>query len=154
MSPLSLFLSLGLLLAVPAFGQGLGAIRATTKVLMDGSTATTVVDPEARTAEETVRDAGGKLLRKTTFLLDENNSSIAAVHYDGKGNIRYKESYQRDGANRVIESSLSAADGRALGRRVFVYAGDKLARIEDFDAAGNMIVPKATRAARPDKKRR
>lgn len=154
--PLAILSLLLLLTASPTFGQGdgLGAIRATTKLRPDGTSATTVVDPEARTAEETVRDTKERVLKKTTHLLDENNCSLAAVHYDAKGNIRYKESFQRDGASRVIESKFTSADGKELGRRVFHYNGDKLARMEDYDAAGNLIVPKAASVSRPDKKKR
>lgn len=116
-----------------------GVIKATTKLRPDGSSSTTIVDPDQRTAEETVRDASGKVQKKTTFLLDERNVAIGAVYYDAKGNIRYKESYQRDGADHVTETDFASPDGRSLGRRVFHYQGDKVVSFEDFDAAGNRI---------------
>ncbi len=151
--------SLGLLLATaPAlFAQGdaPGTIKATTKIRPDGTNATTVVNPDTQTAEETITDSKNKVLKKTTFLLDERNFAIGAVHYDGKGVVRYKESFSRDPMNHVIESRFSSGDGQALGRRVFVYNGDKVTRFDDYDALGNLIVPqKPASPGRPDKKRR
>lgn len=152
-------LSLALLLAplFHAFSQGeaAGVIKATTKLWEDGSKSTTIVDPDQRTAEETVTSAAGKVIRKITYLLDERNFALGAIHYDAKGTVHYKETYTRDAADHVIESAYTGADGHALGRRVFVYRGDKLAGVEDYDAQGNRIVPaQPAGAARPDKHRR
>lgn len=156
----ALLVSLSLLAASAAtFAQGEapGTIKATTKIRPDGTTATTVVNPETQTAEETITDSKNKVLRKTTFLLDERNFAIGAVHYDGKGNVRYKESFSRDMANNVVEARFSTGDGKPLGRRIFVYNGDKVMRVEDYDAQGNLMTPPKpapTSRGRPDKKRR
>jgi len=154
------FLPITALLLAPllhAFGQGeaAGVIKATTKLWEDGSKSTTIVDPDQRTAEETVTNAAGKTLRKITYLLDERNFALGAIHYDAKGGIRYKETYTRDAADHVIESAYAGPDGRALGRRVFVYRGDKLTGVEDYDAQGNKITPaQPASQARPDKHKR
>jgi hypothetical protein len=138
-----------------AQGEPQGTIKATTKLRVDGTRATTIVDPDKRTAEETVTDSGGKLLKKTVFLLDDRNFANAAIHYDGKGNIRYKESYKRDGADRISESILFSKDDAPLGRRVFQYDTRGRAEIQDYDANGNLIArPLPVKPGRPDKKRR
>ena len=138
----------------PALGQGeaAGVIKATTKLWEDGSKSTTIVDPDQRTAEETVTNAKGTVLRKTTYLLDERNLALGAIHYDQKGSVHYKETYTRDASDHVVEAAYTGADGRALGKRIFVYRGDKLTAVEDYDAQGNRIAP--AQAARPDKHRR
>ena len=138
-----------------AQGEPQGTIKATTKLRVDGTRATTIVDPEKRTAEETVTDSGGKLLKKTLFLLDDRNFANAAIHYDGKGNIRYKENYKRDGSDRISESILFSKDDAPLGRRVFQYDTRGRAEIQDYDVNGNLIVrPQPVKPGRPDKKRR
>lgn len=152
-----LLLALSLLATLPALAQGdnFGAIKATTKFRPDGTKASTVVDTEQRTAVETITDGRDKVLRKTTFLLDERNLAIGAIHYDAVGTIRYKETYQRDTVGHVVETKFSGADGRSLGRRVFNFNGEKVTGVEDYDATGNLIPAKApTTAARPDKKKK
>ncbi len=149
---------LALLCAFPmcAFGQGEaeGVIKATTKLRPDGSQAITIVDPDQRTAEETLKNAAGKVMKKTVFLLDERNFALGAVHYDAKGGVFYKESFRRDSADHVVESSFTSADGKSLGRRVFNYRGDKVSGVEDYDANGNRIAAASTPSpARPDKHR-
>ncbi|MEQ1862192.1 MAG: hypothetical protein ABMA13_19930 [Chthoniobacteraceae bacterium] len=136
-----------------AVAQDAPVVRATTRVLADGSRATTITDLEERTATETVTDAGGKLMRKTIFTLDASGASTGAIHYDAKNNIRYKESYKRDGAGQISASYLYSKDDRLLGHRVFQYDGKgAVAQIDDYDAAGKLI-PKAATPA-PGKKRR
>ena len=146
------------LLVFQAFGQGepQGTIKATTKLRTDGTRSTTIVDPDKRTAEETLSDAGGKVLKKTVFTLNDRNFAGTAIHYDGKGNIRYKETYTRDAADRISESQLFSKDDRPLGRRVFRYDLRGNAQIEDYDVSGNLIVRAAPSKSRgkPDKKRR
>ena len=141
--------------AVLGQGEPQGTIKATTKVRPDGSLATTIVDPDKKTAEESVTDSAGKMLKKTLFLLDDRNFATGAIHYDAKGNIRYKESYRRDMSDRISESTLYSQNDRLLGRRVFNYDAKGQAQIQDFDAAGNLITPpRPAKAARPDKKKR
>ncbi len=154
MRPL-LLSTFALLLAAPVL-LGQGDIKATTKVFADGTRSNTVVDPDQRTAIETIVDTADRVLRKITFLLDEHNIAIGAVHYDPKGNIRYKESFQRDGFNRVLETTFSSGEGKLLGKRLYVYNGDKVARMDDYDAGGALIAPAARPAGpgRPDKKKR
>ncbi len=138
-----------------AQGEVNGTIKATTKLRPDGTQAITIVDPDQRTAEETIKDSGGHVIRKTTYLLDERNFAIGAVHYDGKGNIRYRESYQRDSSDNVTESAFSTGDGKPLGKRVFVYRAGKAVSFEDYDAQGNRLASaQPVGPGRPDKHRR
>lgn len=116
-----------------------GTIRATTRVLPDGSTLTAVTDPDKRTREESILDAAGKMRSKTIFFLNSQNFARGATHLDATGAIRYKEAYKFDPAGRITESRLYSADDRPLGRRVFHYEGKNEARVEDYDAAGNRL---------------
>jgi hypothetical protein len=132
------------LLGMSVFGQNdppLGEIKETTRVYPDRSTATTVTDPEKHTSEETVRDASGKILRRTVFPLNDRNFARGAIHYDAKGVVVYKEVYVFDYAGRITESKLFTKDNQPKGKRVFVYEGDNKARIEDYDEFGNFITP-------------
>ena len=152
-------LSLAAVLAFASFAQAqnesFGTIKATTKLRADGSTATTIVDPDKRTAEETISDAGGKPTRKTTYLLGERDLAVGAIFADGKGNVTYKASYQRDAYGRVVESTFTSPDGQYLGKRTFVYgAGDHVVQMQDFDAQGRLIAPAAPAGGRTSKKKR
>jgi hypothetical protein len=122
--------------------ENYGTIHATTRVRPDGSSSTTVVDPDKHTAEETIRDGSKppKVLKQTTYLLGENDIATAAIFKDPKGAVLYKATYTRDGAGHVTEASFTAADGRYLGKRVFVYgAGDTATQVIDYDANGQQI---------------
>ena len=150
-------LALSFCVAISARAQeSYGTIRVTTKLRPDGSTSTTVTDPDKRTAEETISDAGGKPLRKITHLLGERDLTIGAIFADGKGNVTYKVSYQRDALGRVVESSFTSPDGRYLGKRVFFYgARDAVSRVEDYDANGQlMAAPQTAGGAKPSRKKR
>jgi hypothetical protein len=116
-------------------------VRATTRVMADGSKATTITDRDQKTAIETVVDAGGKMMRKIFYTLDETGQSTGAIHYDAKGNVRYKEAYKRDGAGQISASYLYSKDDKLLGHRTYVYSGKDVV-IDDYDAAGKPI-PKA-----------
>ncbi len=130
-----------------AAAQDAPVIRATTRVLADGSHATTITDLDARTATETITDAGGKMMRKTLFTLDESGASIGAIHYDAKGNVRYKEAYKRAGGQ-IAASYLYSKEDKLLGHRMFLYGGKgEVIQIDDYDAAGKLI-PKATPAGK------
>lgn len=131
-------LLLALLLPLAA-ASAQGMIRATTRVLPDGSTVNAVTDPEKRTREESIVDAAGKVRSKTIFFLNAQNFARGATHLDGKGVIRYKEAFKFDPSGRISESKLYSADDRPLGRRVFIYEGKNEARIEDYDVAGNRV---------------
>jgi hypothetical protein len=134
----TLFVAAPLLRAQESFGT----IRATTKLRADGSKSTTILDPDKRTAEETITDAKDKPMRKITYVLGERDLAIGAIFADGKGNVQYKVSYQRDAYGHVIESSFTSPDGRYLGKRVFVYGvGDTVAQVQDYDAKGQLITP-------------
>ncbi len=132
-----------------------GTIRATTKLRPDGTTSTTITDPEKRTAEETISDANRKVLRKTTYILGERDISIGAIFADAKGKVIYKASYVRDGAGRVIETAFTSPEDKYLGKRIFVYgAGDAVARVEDYDAQGRLIARPAAATKPTTRKRR
>jgi hypothetical protein len=148
--------------AAPAFAQSQarpqtgppGAVKATTRILPDGSKATNIVNPDKREATETVTDAAGKVLRKTWFSLDERDFTTGAVHYDAKGGIRYKEAYKRDGLDRITATYLYSKNDQLLGHRIFNYDGKgNVTNIEDYDAQGNLI-PAATPTVSKSKKRR
>jgi hypothetical protein len=139
-----LLFSLALAPLVRGQGESYATIKATTKYLEGGMKSNTIVDPEARTAVETLLDSKDRVVKKTTFLLDEKNFALGAIHYDAKGNIRYKESFTRDPAGHVIEAKFTTADGVPLGRRVFNFNGDKLVGGVDYDANDRVITPKTT----------
>ncbi len=145
-----------LVAAVSASAQeSYGTIKATTKLRADGSTCTTIVDPEKRTAEETITDTKGKVQRKTTFLLGDRDLAIGAIFADAKGNVIYKASYQRDAYGHVIESSFTGPEGQYLGKRLFFFGtGDTVTRIEDYDAKGQLIARPQAAGNSPTKKRR
>jgi hypothetical protein len=137
-----------MVLALPAFAQSQarpqtgppGAVKATTSILADGSRETKIVNPDKREATETVTDSSGKVMKKTWYSLDERDFTTGAVHYDAKGNIRYKESYKRDGADRITATYLYSKNDQLLGHRIFNYDGNgKIASIEDYDSKGNLM---------------
>jgi antitoxin component YwqK of YwqJK toxin-antitoxin module len=132
-------------LALPAFAQSQarpqsgppGAVKATTSILADGSRETKIVNPDKREATETVTDSSGKVMKKTWYSLDERDFTTGAVHYDAKGNIRYKESYKRDGADRITATYLYSKNDQLLGHRIFNYDGNgKITSIDDYDSKG------------------
>ena len=128
-----------------------GTIKATIKTRLDGSKSTTIVDPDKRTAEETITDAGGKVTKKITYLLGDGDLALGAIFSDGKGKVIYKESYKRDAYNHIVESSFTSPEGKYLGKRLFIYgSGNSAPRIEDYDANGNLMVTPGSAA----KKRR
>jgi YD repeat-containing protein len=153
-----------LLSAAPAFAQDVaqpqtgapGAIKATTRIMGDGSRATNIVNPDKREATETVTDAAGKMLRKTWFSLDERDFTTGAIHYDAKGNIRYKEAFKRDGADRITATYIYSKDDRLLGHRIYSYdAKGNVIRIDDYDAKGKLITSTVpTEAPKQTKRRR
>jgi hypothetical protein len=141
------------LAAWPARAQSNGVLRATTTLHPDGTRTVSIVDPDKHSSEETDQDANGKILRKTTYLLDDRSQAFGSITYDAKGVILYRTSYRRDNMGRIDEESITTAAGQPLRRRVYTYgAGNKVTNIEEFDANGNPVVP--PRAARADKKKR
>ncbi len=119
--------------------ESFGTIKSTTKLLPDNSSVTMVKDPEKHTWEETTADSHGKVLRKTTYILDDRDLAVGAIFADGKGNILYKASYQQDGQGRTIEATFTSPDGRYLGKRRFIFESGTTARVEDYDANGVLI---------------
>ena len=155
----ALFFALAFL---PLAAHAQGTIKATTRMRPDGTMATTVLNPDTRTSEETITAAGtdlqpGKVLSKTIYYLNAQNFAKGATHLDGEGKVRYKESYKFDYTGRVMESTLFGPNNEPLGRRVFVYEGKTQARIEDYDANGNIVSggrrPGTTRGGAPEVRR-
>ncbi len=107
-------------LAVPfALAQeNYGTIKATTKLLLDGSKSTTIMDPDKHTAEETILDARNKVLRKTVYPLNDRNFARGAIHYNAKGVVIYKEVYVYDFNGRITESKLLTKDYQPKGHPV------------------------------------
>ena len=157
MKTTAIFLA-SLLLAAPltrAQNEVYGTIKATTKLRPDGSKSTTIVDPEKRTAEETITDAGGKPTRKITYLMGDGDLAVGAIFCDAKSKVIYRASYKRDSYGHIAESSFTSPDGKYLGKRLFFYgAGDKVARIEDYDANGQLISAPQDSTGKSAKKRR
>lgn len=155
-----LLFSLAIVSPASAQGESFGPVKATVRYLDDGSRLTTVIDSEARTAVETLlakkkpQEKTERVLRKTTYLLDEKDLALGAIHYDANGNIRYKETFARDFMGHVVETRLSSADGRPLGHRVFSFNGDKPTGVIDYDANGNVITPKIMTTTRPAAKKK
>lgn len=151
----ALLFALAALPLASAFAQG--TIRATTRMRPDGTTATTVINPDTRTSEETIAQPDGKVLSKTIYFLNEQNFAMGATHLDGQGRVRYKESYKFDYSGKLTESTLFGAKNEPLGRRVFVYEGKTKARIEDYDVNGNLVSagkkPGPTRGGPPEVRR-
>ena len=148
----SLALLSALVLAAGTVGaqESYGTIRSTTKLRGDGSSSTTTVDPDARTATEVITDAKGKVQRKTTYLLGEKDMASGAIFSDAKGQVIYKASYKRDGYGRVVECAFAGPDDRYLGKRLFTFGvGDQVAKMEDYDANGQLIA--RPQAAAPGK---
>jgi hypothetical protein len=136
-----------LALALPAvLGQETyGTIRVTVKRLPDGGQLTTKTDPEKHTTEEVTENAAGKVLKKTTYLLDEGNLPTEAIFCDAQGNILYKTAYRRDTWGHVTEARFLAADDTYLGKRVFVYgANGQPTQVTDYDANGQQVTPVQT----------
>jgi hypothetical protein len=135
----------------PSFAQGgkPAPIQASTKVFPDNSVSTTVVNSETGTAEETLRDALGKILRRTVYHLDARGQFTSATFFDGKNQIRYKETYTRDRFDRVVESRLFSATDAPLGRRVFTFDSKGRTKVEDYDAAGRLMTPAKGAAKKP-----
>jgi hypothetical protein len=134
--------------------ESYGTIRSTTKLRPDGSKSTTLLDPEKRTADETIVSQDGKVMQKITYLLGDGDLAVGAIFYDLKGNVKYKASYKRDGQGRVIESNFTSSDDRFLGKRKFIYGSSDTARMEDYDANGVLITrPQAVRPAATPKKK-
>ena len=115
------------------------AVKTVMRILPDGSTRTTVSNPDERTSEEIISEPNGKVIRKTVFTMNEQNIATGATHFDAKGAVRYKEAYTLDASGRLQESRLFSRDGRPLGRRVFTYDAKNQPRVEDFDARGNPV---------------
>lgn len=133
-----------------------GAIKATVTMLPDGRQKNTVVNPETHTSEETIVDNKSRMLSKTVYALDDRGLPRVATFYDGKGKGLYKAEYQRDGADRIIGETYTSVTGQPLGRRVYTYSagGRKVAKVDNYDANGNLTVPQRPASpGRPDKKR-
>ncbi len=150
------FLFACLLLAAPwarAQNDSFGTIRATVKLRPDGSKSTTITDPDKHTAEETISNAAGKMVSKTTYILGENDVAESAIFYNAKGEIIYKASYKRDVVGNVTETAFASPDDQYLGKRVFVYGPDgKASQVIDYDANGQVIPTAQTAAGKPAKK--
>jgi antitoxin component YwqK of YwqJK toxin-antitoxin module len=143
----ALALAFGTLGSATAHAQGV--IRAKSTFYQDGSRSSTIVDPDKMTAEETVTDAKGKVLRKVTYVLDETEQPIGSITYDPKGNVMYRASFKRDANGRVAEENISSAEGVFLRKRVYVYgAQNKVANVIEYDAEGHVITPATVRRAK------
>ena len=101
-----------------------------------------VIEPQTHSVLETIADSKGRVQKKTRFFFDENNWSRGAIHFDPTGGVRYKETFKRDPAGRVLESKLFSKDDKLLGKRVYSYDGaSAVPRIDDYDAQGRFIPP-------------
>ena len=153
----SLAFSLVLLSAVACCHaqDSLGPIKATTKLLPDGTKVTTISNPDQHTWVEIKSDASGKVIRKTTTMLGEGDRAIGTIYANGNGQVIYKAGYKHDSAGRIVESVFTGPDGNYLGKRLFFFESSDKARVEDYDAKGVLIArPTAvTRDGVPPKRR-
>ena len=152
-----------LLAALPLAAHTQGTIKATTRMRPDGTMATTVLNPDTRTSEETITEVGtdqrpGKVLSKTVYFLNDQNFAKGATHLDGQGKVRYKESYKFDYSGKIMEATLFGPNNEPLGRRVFVYEGKaQPVRVDDYDVNGSLLTggrkPGTTRSTAPEVRR-
>ena len=134
-------------------------IKATTTMHPDGSRSLLVINPDTRIAEETLENASGKAMRKTTYELDDRNQPLTALMRDAKGTVISRSSYRRDPtSSRLDEETISDPSGKMIRRRVYSYGTqNKVSRVDEYDAAGQLLVPvvqKKVGPGRPDKKKR
>ncbi len=145
------------LVLLPLAVRAQGTIRATTVMLPDGSTLTKITNPDTRTREATITQANGKVVSRTLYALNAQNFETGATHYDGKGTVRYKEIYTFDYLGRITEKKFFSGTNQPLGRRVYINGEKNQARVEDYDAAGNLISksgqPGAGKSGTPDARR-
>ncbi len=112
-----------------------------------------VVDAENHSVTETLADTKGRIIKKTRFFFDDNNWSKGAIHFGEKDVVKYKEVFKRDASGRLLETRLFDKDDKSLGKRVCQYdSGGKLLRIDDYDAAGQLLTP--AQRALPVKRKR
>lgn len=134
-----------------------GAIKATVTMLPDGRQKNSLINPETHMAEEKIQDKSGKVFSRTVYELDERNLPHIATFFNGQDKVLYKAVYTRDGVDRIAEEVYTSAAGKPLGRRVYTYGGkNKVTRVDDYDANGNLMVPQKQTQSRgkPDKKKR
>jgi hypothetical protein len=146
-------------LTISAHGQTSadGAIKATVTMLPDGRQKNSLINPETHMAEEKIQDKSGKVYSRTVYELDERNLFSTATFYNGQDRVLYKAAYTRDGADRIAEEVYTSAAGKPLGRRVYTYGGkNRVTRVDDYDANGNLMVPQKQTQSRgkPDKRKR
>jgi hypothetical protein len=146
-------------LAVGAHAQSSAdnAIKATVTMLPDGRQKNSLINHETHMQEDKIQDKTGKVYSRAVYELDERNLQSTATFYDGQNKILYKAAYTRDGEDRIAEEVYTSPTGKPLGRRVWSYAGkNKVARVDDYDANGNLVVPQKQTQSRgkPDKKKR
>jgi len=136
-------LALLLTLLFPLFATAQAPIKATTRVMPDGSTLSTVTNPDTHTREEIYAEANGKIRTKKLYQLNDQNFAKSVIHFDSQNRVRYKEVYSFDFSGRITESKLFSPEDQPLGRRVFIYEGQSpSARIVDYDASGNLLAPR------------
>lgn len=129
------------------------ALFATPAFCADNTIKSKVVDPENNSVTETISDAKGRIIKKTRFFFDANNWSKGAIHFTTKDEVKYKEVFKRDASGRILEAHLFDKDDKKLGKRIYHYdAGGTLVRIDDYDAAGQLMTP--ARRAEPARKKR
>ena len=143
---------------LPLAARAQGTIQATSHLRPDGTTLTSVTNPDTMTKEDTITDQGGKMLGKTVYFLNQQNFAKGATHLDGQGKVRYKESYKYDYSGKIMEATLFGPNNEPLGRRVFVYEGKaQPVRVEDYDANGSLLTggrkPGPTRSTVPEVRR-
>jgi hypothetical protein len=121
-------------------------IKVTTVLHDDGTRTVTKLDPDARTTESSKYD-GEKLLQRTVFKLDAQNQPESGDVFDAKGTLVNKVKLVRDDAGRVSEEIRSNPAGQLIGRFVYHYdATGHIAKIDAYDAAGNLIPSNSARS--------
>lgn len=137
-------------------------IKVTTSLNNDGTKTVVKTDGDNNTAENSVYDSHDKLIQKTVFKIGDNGSPVGGYVYatrgvDAKGQPKmvlvYMMVYKRDGLNRLSEVYNYSPTKQLLSRQVYRYdAGNKVIKVDNYDAAGNSIGSGASQAI-PDRHR-
>jgi hypothetical protein len=117
----------------------LSPVRVSIFTQPDGSKRITQSKPDQGEMEERIEDEKGRVLNRAVHKLDQRGLPVSTTYFDGKGNARYVAALRRDSADRIVEETYSSPTGASLGRCVNYWEGNRLIRVDSFNAAGNYI---------------
>ncbi len=131
-----------------------GTIRPRPSCAPDGSKSTTIVDPgKAHGGRNDHRCRRQDCTRRSPTCSASGDFAVGAIFADGKGNVIYKDSYQRDGYRARRRVVLHSPDGKYLGKRLFIYgAGDTVAQDARITMPMGSLIAAPQSRAKPAKK--